>query len=123
MLREIIQKSNRLCTALCKMLLFYAKMVVRDSHNFELEEEEEENTLVVWRLSGSVLLQYLFMPLGVLLVIEDEWYVVTKAYKLTNFEIITYHYPYICTDSMICWVNSGEHRWFRSVGIEMHHLQ
>ena len=48
------------------------------------------------------------LPLGVLLVIktvEDEWYVVIKAYKLTVFEvlrdyfvlsyIVCLHYPYI----------------------------
>jgi len=29
------------CTAQCKMLLFFAKAIVKESRNFELEEEKE----------------------------------------------------------------------------------
>ena len=49
------------CTAQCKMLLFCAKTTVKESCSFELahleEEEEEENILAIWRLSGLVLSQ------------------------------------------------------------------
>ena len=50
---------------------------MKESRNFELhslsEDEEEENILAIWWLSGLV---RTFMPLGVLFVmktIEDEW--------------------------------------------------
>ena len=52
----------------------------------------------VGQLSGSILLRCLFASLGVLLVItEDEWFVVIKAYKLTIFEdFLYYHIVHVC---------------------------
>ena len=53
----------------CKMLLFCANTVVRESAKFELAspsefKKEEENT-AVWRLSGAVLSRRFFTTLGV----------------------------------------------------------
>jgi len=62
------------------MLLFCAKMIVKELHNFELDrlnkKKKKENILAVWWLSGLVLLQCFFMAL------EDEQSIVIKAYKL-----------------------------------------
>jgi len=68
---------------------------VRGSRNVELarlkkEERRKKNILTVWPLSGSVLSRCFIAPLGVLLAVrtlEDGWYVVINAYKLTVFEI------------------------------------
>ena len=68
------------CTAQCKMLLFCANTVVRESAKFELarlkkEEEEEKPILAVWRLFGAVLSRRLFTTLGVFWArktLEDE---------------------------------------------------
>jgi len=89
------------CTAQCKMLLFRARTIVRDSDNTELarlkkkkkerKKERKKNIWSVLRILGSVLLRCFLAPLGVLLVmktLQDEWYVVIKAYKLTVFEIL-----------------------------------
>jgi len=35
-------ESDVACTAQCKMLLFCAKTIMKESHNFELKEEEKE---------------------------------------------------------------------------------
>ena len=74
-----------LCTAQCKMLLFCANTVVRESAKFELallkkeeEEEEEEEENRFWRFAdffGAVLSRQLFTTLGVFLArktLEDE---------------------------------------------------
>jgi len=53
--------------------------------------ERKKSVSAVRQLSGSVLLQCFFTPLGVLLVtktLEDEWNVDLKAYKFTVFEIL-----------------------------------
>ena len=50
-------------TAQWLMLLFYAKIIMKESHKFELahlkekkkKKKKKENTLAVWQLSGSVL--------------------------------------------------------------------
>ena len=80
------------------------------------------NILTVWPLSGSVLSRCFTAPLGVLLAIrtlEDGWYVVINAYKLTVFEIwrdlnvLSYiacpRYPYIRVyrlyDRKLCSLN------------------
>ena len=85
---------------------------MRGSCNVELarlkKEERKKNILTVWPLSGSVLSRCFTAPFGVLLAIrtlEDGWYVVINAYKLTVFEIwkdfnvLSYiacpRYPYI----------------------------
>ena len=63
----------------CKMLLFSVK------------EEEEEDILAIWQLSGLVLSWCFFIPLGVLFImktLEDEEYVIIKAYRFTVFEIL-----------------------------------
>ena len=58
------------------------------------EEEEEERKKNIWpvlRVLGLILLRCFLAPLGVLLVmktLEDEWYVVIKAYKLAVFEVL-----------------------------------
>ena len=81
------------CTAQCKMLLCCVKTtIVKESHSFELAgpSEKEERISVLWWLSGLVLLQGFFMPVGMLFVMntfEDEWYVVIKAHKFMVFEI------------------------------------
>ena len=55
-------------------------------HSFEKKKKErKKNILVVWRLSGLVLLWCLFTPLGMLFLmkaLEDEWYIAVKAYSL-----------------------------------------
>ena len=48
------------------------------------KEEEEEDILVICWLSVSLLLWYIFAPIGDLLVVktlEDDWYITVKAYK------------------------------------------
>ena len=71
---------------------------MRGSRSIELarlkkkeEEERKKNIWPVLRVLGLVLLRCFLAPLGVLLVmktLEDEWYVVIKAYKLAVFEIL-----------------------------------
>jgi len=87
---------------------------MRGSRNVELarlkkkEERRKKNILTIWPLSGSVLSQCFTAPLGMLLAIrtlEDGWYVVINAYKLTvleiwrDFNVLSYIagpcYPYI----------------------------
>jgi len=75
---------------------------VRGSCSIELahlkkEERRKKNIWPVLRVLGLVLLQCFLAPLGVLLVmktLEDEWYVIIKAYKLAVFEIF-FVLPYI----------------------------
>jgi len=53
------------CTAQCKMLLFCVKTIVKESHSFELahlKKKEEENILVIWRLSGIFTMFFLPHP-------------------------------------------------------------
>ena len=84
------------CTAQWKMLLFCVKTIVKESCKFELahlkkkkkKEERKKNILVIWRLSGSVLLRCFLAPLGMLFVmktLEDEQQVVITA---SVFEIL-----------------------------------
>jgi len=71
---------------------------VRGSRSIELahlkkkeEEERKKNIWAVLRVLGLVLLRCFLAPLGVLLVmktLEDEWYVVIKAYNLAVFEFL-----------------------------------
>ena len=70
---------------------------MRGSRSIELarlKKKEEERKKIIWpvlRILGLVLLRCFIAPLGVLLVtktLEDEWYVVIKAYKLAVFEIL-----------------------------------
>ena len=86
-------------TAQWKMLLFCVKTIVKESCKFELahlkkkkkKEERKKNILVIWRLSGSVLLRCFLAPLGMLFImktLEDEQQVVITAYKLAVFEIL-----------------------------------
>ena len=82
------------------MLLFCVKNIVQESYNFELarlkkkkkkKKKETKNILAVWQLSGVVLLQGFFAPLYMLLVkktLENEWYIVIKAYKFTISKIL-----------------------------------
>ena len=68
------------CTAQCKMLLFCAKTVMRESGNFELaglKKEGKKPTLVV---SGAVLLRCFSQHW------ESSW-PGKQAYMLTAFEI------------------------------------
>ena len=66
------------CTAQCKMLLFCANTVVRESAKFELarlkkEEEEEENRF--WQFGDFLVLYFCVHALGVFLTrktVEDE---------------------------------------------------
>jgi len=80
----VIKKAMGQCTAQYKML-FHARTIVRDSDNTELAHlKKKKHILPVLRVPGLV-------PLGVLLVMKtlnDEWYIVIKAYKLTVFEIL-----------------------------------
>jgi len=85
------------------MLLFCVKTIMKEPHNFELahlkkkkrkkKKKKKDNILAVRRLSGSVLFQCYFMPLGnailfIMKTLKDEWYIVIKAYKFTYFEIL-----------------------------------
>ena len=88
------EKAMGRCTARLKMLLFRAKTIVTDWGIVELsclkEEERKKNNLPVWRVPGVVLSRRVFAMRGVLLVmktLEDERYVVIKAYKCTVSEI------------------------------------
>ena len=91
------EKAMGRCTALLKMLLFRAKTIVTDWGNVELsclkkeeEERKKENNLPVLRVPGEVLSRRFFAMRGVLSVmktLEDERYVVIKAYKCTVSEI------------------------------------
>ena len=104
------------CTARCEMLLFRAKTMMSDRGDAELARLKKErrrrrrkkNNLPVLRVPGVVLSRRFFATRGVLLVmktLEDERYVVIKAYKCTVSEIwrdstvLTYiactSYPYI----------------------------
>ena len=106
-----------LCTAQCKMLLFCANTVVRESAKFELarlKKEEEEAILAVWRFSGAVLSRQIFTTLGVFLARKT---LVVSCHKgiiiccpyfifreiLKDFFVLAYIacplYPYIYVDS------------------------
>jgi len=73
------------------MLPFCVKTIVKESHNFKLarhkkkkkkkKKEKKENILIlaIWQLS---------VPQGMLFItkiLEDEWYIVIKAYKCLRF--------------------------------------
>ena len=86
------------CTTRCKMLQFHAKTIMRDWGDVELARLKErrrrrrrkKNNLLVLRVPGVVLLRQFFAMRGVLLVmktLEDERYVVRKAYKCIVSEI------------------------------------
>ena len=105
------------CTARCEMLLFRAKTMMSDRGDAELARLKKErrrrrrrkkNNLPVLRVPGVVLSRRFFVTRGVLLVmktLEDERYVVIKAYKCTvseiwrDFFVLAYiactSYPYI----------------------------
>ena len=103
------------CTARCEMLLFRAKTMMSDRGDAELARLKKErrrrrkkNNLPVLRVPGVVLSRRFFATRGVLLVmktLEDERYVVIKAYKCTvseiwrDFFVLAYiactSYPYI----------------------------
>ena len=56
----------------------------------EREKEKKKNNLPVLRVPALVLSRWFFAMLGVLLdmkTLEDDWYVVIKAYKCTVSEI------------------------------------
>jgi len=109
----VVKKAMGRCTAQSKMLLFRARTIVRDSDTSELarlkkKEERKKNISPILRAPGLVPSRCFLAPLGDLLVmktLDDEWYVVIKAYKLTVFEIwrdfnvLSYiacpRYPYI----------------------------
>jgi len=59
------------------MMLFCAKTIVKESHNFELaclkKKKKKENILAAWRLSGLVLSQFFFSILGVLFIIKTHY--------------------------------------------------
>ena len=61
------------CTAQWKMLLFYAKTIVKESRKFELarlKKKTKENILAVQWLSGLVLSRCFLAPLGVFFVMK-----------------------------------------------------
>jgi len=65
------------------MLLFYVKAIMRESRNFEVAHLKKKTGKQFCQLVAIWLVLSLFVPLGVLLVmktLEDEWYVVIKAY-------------------------------------------
>ena len=76
------------------MLLFCAKAIMKESHNFEqahlkkTKKKKKEKHL----LSGNFLVWYFrdaFCTTGCVFAmktLEDEWYVVIKAYKFTVFD-------------------------------------
>jgi len=46
-----LQKAISWCTAQCKMLLFHAKTIMKESYNFELarlKKKKKEEHLAVW---------------------------------------------------------------------------
>ena len=54
------------------------------------EERRKKNNLPVLQVPGLVLSRWFFATLGVLLAmktLEDDWYVVIKAYKSAVYEI------------------------------------
>ena len=74
------KKAMGWCTAQWKMLLFSAKTIMKESSKFELahlkkEKKKKKEKEKHWRFTGSILLWYLLVPLGVLIVmktLEDE---------------------------------------------------
>jgi len=69
------------------VLLFCAKAINKESHNFELThlEKKKNNNFAVWQLSGLIHSQCFFAPLDVFLVmktLKDECFIVIKGYKL-----------------------------------------
>ena len=87
----VVKKAIGRCTAQCKMLLFRARTIVRDSDNTELARLKKKEKHFACFASSWLPSRYFLAPLGVLLVmktLDDEWYVVIKAYKLTVFEIL-----------------------------------
>jgi len=72
---------------------------MRGLNTIELAYLKEKNILADFLLSGSVLLSFIFSPLGALLVmktLEDEWYIVTIAYNIFELSHIAYlSHPYI----------------------------
>jgi len=76
--------------ALCEMMLFCVKSIVKESHNFELtclkkKNKDKEEIILMTFCFGT------FMSLGVLFIIKtvkDEWYIVIEAYKFPVFEIL-----------------------------------
>jgi len=96
-----MKKAMGQCTAQCKMLLFRARVIIRDLDCTELAHLKKEiktfhlfGEFLVWYFGEFLVwyfLQCFLVPLGVLLVmktLDDEWYVVIKAYKLTIFGIL-----------------------------------
>ena len=91
------------------------------------EEERKKNNLPVLRVIGLVLLRWVFVTLGVLLdmkTLEDDWYVVIRAYKCTVSErffcisiycvsVVSLHTE--STDSMICMA-TGIHEYIQRNG-------
>ena len=74
------------CTAQSKMLPFRANTIVRDSGNTELARLKKEKHLARFASSWFGTFAMFSCAAVVLLVVktlEDEWYVVIKAYKLT----------------------------------------
>ena len=67
--------------------------------------------LAIWRLSGSVLLQCFFVPVGMFFImktLEGEWYMVIKAYKFTVFERIFLYYHSICMSALSLHIESTD---------------
>ena len=66
---------------------------MRQSCNFELAHlnKKKEEHFGCLATSGLVLLRHFFAPLGMLFLmktLEDEWYIVIKAYNFTIYEIL-----------------------------------
>jgi len=90
---RVVKKAMGQCTAQCKMLLFRARTIVRDSGNTELahlkkKEERKKNIHFASSWFGTFVM--LSCATGSVVghkTLDDEWYIAIKAYKLTIFEI------------------------------------
>ena len=84
------------CTAQCRMILFCVKTIVKELHNFELaclkkkknKEKKEKHfcSLVTFWFDTFAMLFCVTRRVVGHEALENEWYIVIKAYELTVFE-------------------------------------
>jgi len=80
-LHEITWKSDGLCPAQCKMLLFCAKTVMKEPHNFELAHLKMKTEEKHWWVSSSVLSRCFFCATIHVVGDENTWRWMVCQYK------------------------------------------
>ena len=101
----ILQKTMGWCTAQCEM--FCVKTIMKESQFWTSSVWRKRRRKKEKHFGRSVTFWFgtfamLFVPLGMLLMIEDEWYLVIKAYRFTFFEIwgIFLYYHMLCVHTI-----------------------